>query len=168
MEGGRIILTQAPATYEALTGDSHTDDDIGGNSAPDHGNGFRQLTELTKPRSRSQRSRDSVSSPTPDDSEIAIWISRLQSQFRQLTIPHNERAAYPHARSAETHSAPTHSQGQHARRRNITHTTSRTIWSSTPRTIGARLTARTDGSKQTAHTDGTDRQNTQHQTSRRL
>ena len=49
--------------------------------------GFRQLTELTKPRSRSQRSRDSVSSPTPDDSEIAIWIRRLQSQFRQLTNP---------------------------------------------------------------------------------
>ena len=38
-----------------FTGDSHTDDDKGSNSAPDHGNGFRQLTELTKPRSRSHR-----------------------------------------------------------------------------------------------------------------
>merc|ERR1711965_614677 len=67
-------------------------------------NGFRQLTELTKPRSRSQRSRDSVSSLTPDDSEIAIWISRLQSQFRQLTNP-TMSALHTPTREAPRHTA---------------------------------------------------------------
>jgi hypothetical protein len=137
-----------------LVGDSHTDDDIGGNSAPDHGNGFRQLTELTKPRSRSQRSRDSVSSLTPDDSEIAIWISRLQSQFRQLTNPTMSALRTP-TREAPRHTArpPTARDSTPEGGTSTTHT-SRTIRSSTPRQLGHGLTALTDGSKQTALTDG--------------
>ena len=59
---------------------------------------------MTKPRSLSHILKRSGLVFTPDDTEIAIWISRLQSQFRQIDYTQNERAAYPHA-SAQRHTA---------------------------------------------------------------